>query len=59
MVAAVRLFTMIAVATVLWPGAEPTASVAGRRVATRQLAAIPPPLTFAVIGDNGTGKTPQ
>lgn len=59
MFAAARLFTMIAVATVFWPGAEPTAGVAGRRVAARPLAANPPPLTFAVIGDNGTGKAPQ
>ncbi|HET9706089.1 MAG TPA: metallophosphoesterase [Vicinamibacterales bacterium] len=59
MFAAARLFTMIAVATVFWPGAELAAGVAGRRVAARQLAANPPPLTFAVIGDNGTGKAPQ
>lgn len=53
MFAAVRLFAVIAFAAAVWPAADQPAGVTG------QALAVPRSLTFAVIGDNGTGKAPQ
>ena len=53
MFAALRLLTVVAVAAAFWPGQDPPAGAAARAFGVPQL------LTFAVIGDNGTGKPPQ
>ena len=53
MFAAVRLFAVIAFAAAVWPSADQPAGVTG------QAFGVPRSLTFAVIGDNGTGKAPQ
>jgi hypothetical protein len=54
MAAATRLLTALAVASVFWPAPEATTAAAARALFVN-----PQPLTFAVIGDMGTGQAPQ
>lgn len=53
MFAALRLLSVIALAAAFWPQVDPSARTPGRAFVS------PQSLTFAVIGDNGTGKAPQ
>ena len=59
MVAALRLFTVVALAAALLPAGQPPAGDAAHTLVSAPPPVNAPPLTFAVIGDNGTGKTPQ
>jgi hypothetical protein len=54
MTGAIRLLIVLALASILWPAPPAVIASAGRGLFVN-----PQPLTFAVIGDFGTGKAPQ
>lgn len=56
---ALRMFTVIVLAAAFWPAGQPPAGDAGHPGVSAPAPDHVPPLTFAVIGDNGTGKAPQ